>query len=158
MVCSPFSAHGGIGAAAWTGDEKKQTQIRRRFMLLGQTLDGMRVWDVHRAVRALGQIPEIGGMAPGILARDNMAGVALYASLFDPQIARLNLMDLPATHRDGPIFLNILRYLDMPQAVALAAEHTTIVFGGRNTSVRQFATSVAENLGWDRQRLQSQSQ
>ena len=82
-----------------------------------------------------------------------MAGVALYASLFDPQIARLHLMDLPATHRDGPIFLNVLRYLDMPQAVALAAEHTSIVFGGRNTSVRQFATSVAENLGWDRQRL-----
>ncbi len=148
----------GIGAAAWTGDEKKQTQIRRRFMLLGQTLDGMRVWDIHRTIQALGQIPEVRGMAPGILARDNMAGVALYASLFDPRIARLHLMDLPATHRDGPIFLNVLRYLDMPQAVALAAEHTSIVFGGRNTSVRQFATSVAENLGWDRQRLQSQSQ
>ncbi len=148
----------GIGAAAWTGDEKKQTQIRRRFMLLGQTLDGMRVWDIHRTIQALGQIPEVRGMAPGILARDNMAGVALYASLFDPRIACLHLMDLPATHRDGPIFLNVLRYLDMPQAVALAAEHTSIVFGGRNTSVRQFATSVAENLGWDRQRLQSQSQ
>ncbi len=148
----------GIGAAAWTGDEKKQTQIRRRFMLLGQTLDAMRVWDIHRAIQALGQIAEVRGRAPGILARDNMAGVALYAALFDPRIARLNLMDLPATHRDGPIFLNILRYLDMPQAVALAAEHTTIVFGGRNTSVRQFATSVAESLGWDRQRLQSQSQ
>jgi hypothetical protein len=148
----------GIGATAWTGDEKKQTQIRRRFMLLGQSLDGMRVWDIHRIIEALGQIGEARGMAPAILARDNMAGVALYASLFDPRIARLHLMDLPVTHRDGPIFLNVLRYLDTPQAVALAAEHTSIVFGGRSESVRQFATSVAENLGWDRQRLQSQSQ
>jgi len=148
----------GIGATAWTGDEKKQTQIRRRFMLLGQTLDGMRVWDIHRTIQALGQIPEIRGMAPAILARGNMAGVALYASLFDPQIVRLSLVDLPATHRDGPIFLNVLRYLDMPQAVALAAERTSFVFGGRNEAVWQFATSVAENLGWDRQRLQTHSQ
>jgi dienelactone hydrolase len=148
----------GIGATAWTGDEKKQTQIRRRFMLLGQTLDGMRVWDVHRTIQALGQIPEVRGMTPAILARGTMAGVALYASLFDPQVARLDLMDLPATHRDGPIFLNVLRFLDIPQAVALAAEHTSIVFGGRDASVPQFATSVAESLGWDRQQLQIQSQ
>jgi len=146
----------GIGATAWTGDEKKQTQIRRRFMLLGQTLDGMRVWDIHRTIQALGQIPEIRGMAPALLARDHMAGVALYAAVLDPQIARLHLFNLPATHGDGPTFLNVLRYLDTPQAVALAAEHTNIVFGGRNASARQFATSVAENLGWDRQRLQGQ--
>jgi dienelactone hydrolase len=143
----------GIGAAAWTGDEKKQTQIRRRFMLLGQTLDGMRVWDVRRAVEALGQIEEAGGAARGLLARGNMAGVALYAALFHPQVVRLHLLDLPPTHRDGPIFLNVLRYLDMPQALALATEHARVVLGGRDTSVRQFAASVAENLGWDPQRL-----
>jgi dienelactone hydrolase len=143
----------GLGAAAWTGDEKKQTQIRRRFMLLGQTLDGMRVWDIHRTLQALGQVPEIRGVAPAILAWGDMAGVALYASLFDPQITRLHLMDLPATHRDGPIFLNVLRCLDVPQAVALAAERTSVVFSGRNKSVPQFAASVAENLGWDRQRI-----
>jgi len=113
----------------------------------------MRVWDIHRTIQALGQIPEIRGMAPAILARGHMAGMALYASLFDPQIACLHLMDLPATHRDGPIFLNVLRYLDTPQAVALAAERTNVVFSRRNRSVQEFATSVAENLGWDRQRI-----
>ena len=54
----------GIGPAAWTGDEKKQTQIRRRFMLLGQTLDGMRVWDIRRTIQALGQIDETRGIPP----------------------------------------------------------------------------------------------
>jgi hypothetical protein len=101
----------------------------------------------------LEQIDEARGMAPGVLARGNTAGVALYASLFDLPLARLHLVDLPATHRDGPIFLNVLRYLDLPQAVALVAEHTNVVLSGRNTSVRQFAAAVAENLGWDRQRL-----
>ena len=67
----------GIGPAAWTGDEQKQTQIRRRFMLLGQTLDGMRVWDVRRAIQALGQIDAIGGFIPQVSSRGNMASVGL---------------------------------------------------------------------------------
>ena len=146
----------GIGAAAWTGDERKQTQIRRRFMLLGQTLDGMRVWDVRRAIQALGQIDEVRGMTPAVLARGDMAGVALYTSLFDPQVARLHLMDPPATHRDGPIFLNVLRFLDMPQAVALAAERTNLILGGQNKTPWQFATSLGGILGWDRQRLRTE--
>ncbi|MCL5282826.1 MAG: alpha/beta hydrolase family protein [Planctomycetes bacterium] len=144
----------GIGAAAWTGDEKKQIQIRRRFMLLGQTLDGMRVWDVHRAIEALGQIHETAGIAPSIGADGTMGGVALYASLFEPQIASLALFRLPTTHRDGPIFLNVLRYLDMPQAVALAAERTSVTLPGQDASAWRFPTSVVESFGWDRQQLQ----
>ena len=35
-----YVAPRGVGRTAWNADEKKQTQIRRRFMLLGQTLDG----------------------------------------------------------------------------------------------------------------------
>jgi hypothetical protein len=137
----------GIGSAAWSGDERKQTQIRRRFMLLGQTLDGMRVWDVRRTIQALGQIDEVAGVTPTVVAHGNMAGVALYAALFEPQIAGLDLTDLPATHRDGPILLNVLRYLDMPQALALAAEHADITLHGQNTSAWQFPASLA-GQGW----------
>ena len=43
----------GVGLTAWTGDEKRQTKIRRRFQLLGQTLDGMRVWDIRRAIQTI---------------------------------------------------------------------------------------------------------
>ena len=32
-----FIAPRGVGLTAWNPDERKQTQIRRRFMLLGQT-------------------------------------------------------------------------------------------------------------------------
>src|SRR6185436_17699381 len=48
-----YVAPRGVGLTAWSGDEKRQTQIRRRFMLLGQTLDGMRVWDIRRAVQVV---------------------------------------------------------------------------------------------------------
>src|SRR5206468_4080514 len=50
-VTLAFFAPRGVGLTAWSGDEKKRTQIRRRFMLLGQTLDGLRVWDIRRAVQ-----------------------------------------------------------------------------------------------------------
>ncbi len=143
----------GIGANAWTGDEKKLTQIRRRFMLLGQTLDSMRVWDVRRTIQALGQIDAAKGIVPHVLAERQMAGVALYVALFEPQIGGLHLFDPPETHRDGPIFLNVLRYLDMPQAVALVAEHASVDLRGQNTSAWQFPTSVADGLGWDRRQL-----
>ena len=60
-------------------------------------------------------------------SRRTLGGITLYASLFEPSIKRLDLYELPTTHRDGPIFLNVQRYLDMPQAVAMAAERSQVV-------------------------------
>ena len=121
-----FATSRGIGLAAWNPDEKKQTQIRRRFMLLGQTLDGMRVWDVRRAIQTLRQI-ELLNDTPIILEGQRiMAGIVLYASLFEPDIDSLDLWNLPDSHHDGPVFLNVLRYMDIPQAVSMAAERTEV--------------------------------
>jgi len=141
----------GIGPDAWGGDERKQTQIRRRFMLLGQTLDGMRVWDLRRAIQATRQLDSIHGWPLGIQAHGEMAGIALYASLFEPGIGRLDLVAMPATHMDGPTLLNVLRYLDLPQALAMAAEHTDIQLWAENPSDWQFAQMTHERLGWDRE-------
>jgi len=49
-----------------------------------------------------------------------MAGIVFYAGLFEPDVARLDLWHPSASHRQGPVFLNVRRFLDMPQAVALA--------------------------------------
>jgi dienelactone hydrolase len=152
-IIRAFICPRGMGAAAWSGDERRQTQIQRRFMLLGQTLDGMRVWDVRRAIQALGQIDEVTGLTSSVSAYHNMAGIALYAVLFEPRIGRLSLGDLPASHRDGPILLNVLRYLDMPQALVLAAERTNVNMLVQSTSNWQFPMSIAERFGWERQRL-----
>jgi hypothetical protein len=87
-----------------------------------------------------------------------MAGVTLYASLFEPDIKRLDLYDLPATHRNGPIFLNVNRYLDMPQAVAMAAERSKVVIytdGDQDGDADwKYPRAVAEKLGWDAKQLQ----
>ena len=149
-----YFAPRGIGLTAWNPDERKQTQIRRRFMLLGQTLDGMRVWDVRRAIQALRTIDSLSGKPLELQSKKNMAGIVLYASLFESDIVRLDLWHLPSSHRDGPTFLNVLRYLDMPQAVAMTAERSRVRLYQKDDSGWQFPQAVANKLGWPEKQLQ----
>ena len=44
----------------------------------------------------------------------------------DVDITGLDLWHLPNSHRDGPIFLNVLRYMDILDAVAMASERTEV--------------------------------
>jgi len=149
-----FFAPRGIGPSAWNPDERKQTQIRRRFMLLGQTADSMRVWDVRRAIQALRSIDSLRNAPLTLQGQDKTAGIALYAAIFDDNIETLNLWHPPHSHRQGPIFLNVLRYLDIPQAVAMAAEHTEVRLYRENDFSVQFPKAVAEKLRWPKKQLQ----
>jgi len=144
-----YVAPRGIGLTAWNTEPRNQTQIRRRFMLLGQTLDGMRVYDVRRAIQALRTVDSLKGAPLSLHSDRAMAGVTLYASLFEPGVARLNLRQLPASHHQGPIFLNVLRYLDMPQAVAMAGERSIVSLNQAEPHAWQYPTSVATKLGWN---------
>jgi dienelactone hydrolase len=115
----------GIGPTHWSDAEiiDKATvpkQVRRRFALVGQTLDGQRVWDVRRALAVLHGMPDVKGAALALQGKNDMAGTALYAALFEPIVSRLDLWNLPPSHQQGPTFLNVRRILDTPQAIALA--------------------------------------
>jgi hypothetical protein len=128
QVALAFFAPRGTGLTAWSGGETRLTKIRRRFMLLGQTLDGMRVWDIRCAVQALHSVPGMAAAKIGLQAEDTMAVNALYAALFEPDVHKLNLANLPKSHREGPDYLNVLKITDIPQvgeAVAAQAELKT---------------------------------
>ena len=150
----------GVGPTAWGGDEKRQTHVRRRFALLGESLDGMRVWDVRQAVRAAGKIDRLKGSAVWLQGEGRMAGVALYASLFEPTVARLDLHRLAATHdlhADGPELLNVLRTLDVPAAVAMAAERSQVRIyraPAQPADAWAYPSAVAAKLGWGADRVQ----
>lgn len=112
----------GVGPTKWAAPgSPTDIHIRRRFALIGQTLDGQRVWDVRRAIQALGEMKETKGLPITLHGEGQAAGIALYAGLFEPSVAGFELVGLPKSHRDGPALLNVLRVLDLPQAVALAA-------------------------------------
>ena len=106
-----------VEPSPWTSDPKKFVQIRRRFMLLGQTLDGMRVWDIRCAVQALHSLQETKGASVYLLARGDMGVNAAYAALFEPRVAGLQLTQLPSSQAAGPDYLNALKFVELPQVI-----------------------------------------
>lgn len=141
-----YVAPRGSGPTAWKGTEKQQTHRLRRFYLLGQTLDGMRVWDVRRAIAAL---REAGFSKPALWLQGerDMAGNALYASLFEENIARLDLHDLPKSHEQAPIYLNVLKTLDLPQAVAMATTRSKVRLYTKEPDAWTWPRQLTEKLG-----------
>ncbi|MBY0528518.1 MAG: prolyl oligopeptidase family serine peptidase [Gemmataceae bacterium] len=160
-----YVAPRGIGPTRWAEvGTPADNHIKRRFALLGQTLDGQRVWDVRRAFAVLKSLPELkkppllhqqvcSAVNPWTLlaapqwkdaplwlqGKGDMAGIVLYASLFEPDVARLDLWHPPASHRQGPTFLNLRRSFDMPQAMAL----------GMTKEIRLYVKDDAEAKAWD---------
>jgi hypothetical protein len=147
----------GIGPTAWDQSDKKQSQIRRRFQLLGQTQDAMRIWDVRRASQALRALDGFSNVPLWMQGERNMAGIVLYASLFEPNVARLDLWNPATTHRDGPDLLNVLRVLDLPAAVAMAAERSQVRLYRTTPTDWDYPQSVAKRLDWPATRLQIRS-
>jgi hypothetical protein len=130
----------GIGPTKWAEPGSSvDIQMRRRFALVGQTLDGQRVWDVRRALAVLREQSDLKGVPLWLQGKKDMAGIALYVSLFEKDIARLDLWHPPASHKEGPILLNVRTHLDMPQAVALAFP----------TPIRLYVKNDEESKNWD---------
>jgi hypothetical protein len=61
------------------------------------------------------------------------AGIlAAYAALFEPSIAEVIIVDPPTSHKDGPIFLNVLRVLDIPDALGMLAPRPLTLINARD--------------------------
>jgi dienelactone hydrolase len=109
----PAFTRGG-GPARWTRKNPPNT-AERSLALLGQTADSGRVRDVAAlAVMSRNR---------AVLAGRGEAGVLIaYALVLVPnEVEEVILLDPPASHRDGPHFLNVLRVLDVPEAIGLLA-------------------------------------
>jgi dienelactone hydrolase len=151
-VTIAFLAPRGVGLTAWSTSGRAEIETRRRFMLLGQTVAGMQVWDVRRGLETLRALR--GADRPVALhAGGDLAVVALYAALFEPGVATLELTALPASHRAGPDLLNVLRFLDVPHAAAMAAERASVRLVGTDAAAFDFARQTARQLGWPKDRL-----
>ncbi|MBS0211256.1 MAG: acetylxylan esterase [Planctomycetes bacterium] len=157
-IAVAFVAPRGVGPTAFDPTPKKQIQNRRRYYLLGQTLDGMQVWDVRRAVQALRTLPELRGVPMQLDGARQAAGLALYASLFEPDIQQLNLQQMSSTHREGPYFLNVMRWFDVPHATLMAAERSRVVLNQPADENWQYAQDTIAKLGSNTFRLEFKAQ
>lgn len=133
----------GIGRAEWTRDPKERTHLLRRFALLGQSVDTVRVRDVREALMAANSA------STNLEAEGDAAVWALYAALLGPTPSRVHLTGLPTSHMTGPSFLNVLKSLDIPVAVAMLAEKTEVQLDGPDAEqVGRYARECAAALGW----------
>jgi len=123
----------GSGPLHWT--DPPPYYIQRSLPLLGWTADACRVQDAALAIRqAVEREPRVRW---NIAGRGAAGVIAAYAALVQPlirdaHIGRLVLVDPPATHRDGPIFLNVLRVLDIPEALGMLAPHSLTIYSDKS--------------------------
>jgi hypothetical protein len=117
----------GVDEVPWR--RTVQRDVLRNAMHLGRTLDSMRLWDVMRSVQALKQQLDVDPQRITLVGRGPSGVLGLYAAIFDESIAQVVLLEPPTSHRQGPIFLNILRYTDLPEAAGLLAPRRLIFFG-----------------------------
>jgi len=66
----------------------------------------------------------------------------------------LELRDLPKSHVEGPHLLNVLKTLDMPAAVAMAAERSKITIEQKEQGGWEYPREVAKKMGWGEDRVQ----
>jgi hypothetical protein len=139
------------GNESSNSQDKTAIQIRRRYMLLGQTLDGMRVWDILRGVELLDGIPEYASKVKTVRASGRDAINLLYASLFFTQPINLELTDFPRATENAPDYLNISRVVSLKDAIALSLEKHGLKLVGKTGDVAEFATRVGSKLNWRNQ-------
>ncbi|CAN5175107.1 acetylxylan esterase [soil metagenome] len=145
----------GVGPTSIAGLPKgKRDHLLRRLLLLGESLESGQVWDIRQAVAALRSVSGLAETPLTLRSGNVMAANSLYASLYLEGIAGLELADLPASHRTGPTYLNVLRFLDLPQALAMAAERAPVTVYAENPVTWRYAQRVAEALGHPESRVQ----
>ena len=160
-VAAAFFAPRGVGADRWNPDPQTHVHLRRRFLLLGQTWEGMQTYDIRRVLQAirgaLAQTPGLERVPLAVSAEGGMGVLAAYASLFEEPLARLELSAVPASHDVGsegddaavaPSLLNVLRVLDVPQVIAMAAERSRVLVRDSDASAFAYVADTAAALGW----------
>lgn len=137
----------GTGPTTFEGTKKEITQFKRRFYLLGESLEANQVADIRNALNALASLSGETSPKLSVEAASTQAANALYASLFAaPEIRRLTLRQLPHSHMEpsAPAYLNILKHLDIPQAVALAADKSHIILPDSQPEKWTYPVSISK--------------
>ncbi|MBI3279915.1 MAG: acetylxylan esterase [Acidobacteria bacterium] len=117
----------GVGEVPWDKTFWKATL--RNAMHVGQTVDSMRLKDVLAAAAALRAQPGVDPARLLVLGKGVAGAIGLYAAILDAGIAQVMLIDPPASHREGPVFLDIMRHTDLPEAAALLAPRRLNFYG-----------------------------
>jgi len=116
----------GVGMTALASDARFITQTRRRFMLVGQTLAGMQVWDVRRGLQAIQALADTRGLPVTLAAPSAMTEVACFAIALGARAERVELAHAPRQDKEAPDFLNWSRWVTPARLLDLARAKSTV--------------------------------
>ncbi|MCC9601368.1 acetylxylan esterase [Stieleria sp. JC731] len=102
-----------VGPTRASEDDRGRTHMRRRYMLLGQTLFGMQIYDVVRGIEALREFEPLRSSSIIIGGEGDAAVLAAYASLMSKGVGYFGSADLPKSNRDAPDLLNVSRVIEL---------------------------------------------
>ena len=147
-----FFSPRGIGATARAGTPKELIHFKRRFFLMGETLESNQVTDIRRCIAASNGLLKTRSGKLHLTARSTQGVNALYASVLEGGVSRLDLHALPSSHMEAaaPAYLNVMRHLDIPQVAAIASETSAVNLHDVPGEPWLFPRSVGERLQWSR--------
>jgi hypothetical protein len=131
---------------------------------------------LEAGLHAAGSLKGMDRLPPSLDSGGSMAVNAVYAALFEPSVNGLELWHLPRSHCDsgsvfepntaglqlrgrpssvpeGPDYLNVRRVLDIPQALALAADRSQVRLFETDPKDWDYPVAVAQRLGWSKRQF-----
>lgn len=107
-------------------DDDAVHHLKREAMVAGTTLESMQVYEVLRSLAFLRSQPEVDPAAISIVGKEEAGVNGLYAALLDGNVHRVVLESPPSSHRQGPTYLGVLRYTDIPEVIALMSDKVRV--------------------------------
>ena len=105
----------GIGPTEWNRDPRERAHIERRFLLLGESIEAQRAWDILQGLRA---VRETYGDAPiSLVVHPGMEVAGLVAACERPHLQAVNLLSPKTSLQQTHSLLNSLKSFDIPQLI-----------------------------------------
>ena len=106
------------------------------------------IGDIRRAIQTLRNESDFENIPLWIQAEKNMAVLSLYASIFEPNINRLDLYNLGLSKEYDTSFKNKTKYLNISNALSISIKNTNIILYENAGNQWKYANAVATKLGW----------
>ena len=106
------------------------------------------IGDIRRAIQTLRNESDFEDIPLWIQAEKNMAVLSLYASIFEPNINRLDLYNLGLSKEYAIFLSNKTKYLNISNALSILIKNTKIILYEDAGNQWKYANAVATKLGW----------
>lgn len=123
-------------------DDDLLHHMKRAAMVAGTTLESMQVYEVLRSLELLRSLPDIDANRISILGKGTDGVNGLYAAVLDGKVLRVVLHSPPASHVQGPHYLGVLRYTDIPETAGLLGDAVRVL-GEKPDALRSLETCAS---------------